>query len=173
MIETALVALADLLDGLKNDATPAVALKGVFLYPDEYADLVEALQDEGPPVAFLAEVVNVTNRVARSAAVGRLDVYWRLEIVILLARGEITSDEQAKEIGPLYREWVIPVLDALAADQTIGGSVTLVGVSNQQEEFAQFAEWTAGAIGMGELGTYWGVRFEVPVLQRIIPDKWS
>lgn len=145
---------ANALSAAKTDLLTVTALKQVKVYPADYPFTVNDL-----PVAI---VHRMTNREApvRTRSVGSGSQTWQMGIDILLIEGPLMNDEQMATADGLYEPWVDTIDALLAGDYTLGGTVTTIGQIGQGVTFTPMdthLQWYKKI--------YWGIRFQVPVLQ--------
>jgi len=160
---------SDVIDALNATKTilyglaPAdvTALKNLYVYPDEYADV----DDDSLPFGILAEGVG------RTASIGDLPTGsgnrgwhdWKMELIFYLARGENQWPSAGAATSELqHRNWAIEVNNLLSRNQTLGGTVFSIG-EKRGAAFA-YADYLIDH-EQWDQKPFWAIRFLVPVTQ--------
>lgn len=146
------------------DPAPQAALKGVWIYPQEYDDIDLTTL----PVAVISENINVPVSAGigfegvKAAGVDRED--WEIEVLVFLEGGggmEFPS-KRAAEVEAVHREYVTAMKPVLYPNMTLDGTVDTMGRDTAGGyTIFQFMRWHWTWDGR----TYWGVRFVIPVSQ--------
>ena len=155
----ALNATKTILDGLAP--ADVTALKNVYVYPDEYADVDEK------DLPFLV----IMESVGRTSSIGDLptgrDAHglhsWAMELVLYLNRGENMWPGAAAAKAELqHRNWAVAINDLLARNRTLGGTVFDIGEKREQgyiyaDYLIDHEQWNQDP--------FWSIRFLIPVKQ--------
>lgn len=135
---------------------PAEALVAVYAYPADYA----SISLSSLPVLIVGQQVN-TRRAWRRKAIGTGLHIWMAEIILLLAPGVITNDEQRALVEQRQNPWPKELADLLLADQQLNGTAAWIGGGSAVSEL--FTYWV-GHVHFWQK-KFWGMRFLLPVAQ--------
>lgn len=148
------------------DPTPQDPPAAVYVYPTDTANI-----DYGTlPIVILAQMV------AQEFAWTRWQSnltrhHWMLEALLLLAEGPITTTERGAPVEATQVDYLLAMADLLEANQSLNGTVQLVG-DEELPEFlgqgdapAQLFTYQIGHIEALNTKVYWGIHFRIPIIQ--------
>lgn len=157
-VRDALVQLKALLMTATAAGQPALAAG--YVMPDDYALLPNTL---ALPSLVVGELYNVPNEWVRKAS-GLALHRWRAEVLLFAAPGPLVTFNAGAAAAMLTtREWARALSDVLWANQTLNGTVQIVGEPNG--DMRRLMQYAIGHVYLGDTGEYWGLRAEVVIQQ--------
>lgn len=154
----ALVQLKALLMTATAAGQPAIAAG--YVMPDDYALLPGTLAF---PSLVVGELYNAPNEWSRKAS-GLALHRWRAEVLLFTAAGPLRSLNATTAAAMLTtRNWARALSDVLWANQTLNGTVQIIG--EPAGEMRRLMQYAIGHIYLGDTGEYWGLRAEIAIQQ--------
>lgn len=157
-IAPALVALKDVLETCEPAGFSRP--KAVYAYPADYRAM---------PKPFGALPVIVVHRLGGrrrpfgSKAAGLDRHKWLAGIDVLLTPGPLMNDEQVWQADRFFEPWLETVKNVLFQNLTLSGTVDMIGSGSPSGDLFEYIDAHLQWVG----ATYWGIRFELPILQTI------
>lgn len=153
---TALAALKTILGGI-TPPTGKESPNGVWVYPTDHASIDLRVF----PVIIVSQAVNTP----ASWGYGERSTWrhnqhdWVAEMLLFLAEGAITNDEQAAENELLQTGWTKAFNDLLKTNNALNDTVQGIGDGD-----GTLFDYQVGHIDWWQ-NVYWGIRFELPITQ--------
>ena len=155
-VTLALNGMRDLISDMAPDA-PAVPMRSVYVFPDDFDSM--QMDESNLPFAIVARDIREPEVIRREVAhMMRHD--WRIEVLLCLTAGLISSDAAALKADRMLQPWLETCMTDLWQNQSLNGTVTFLGTDTP----GVFFDVTIGSIGWGSR-TYWGAVLSVPVRQ--------
>lgn len=149
----------DVLAGFKAisaniDASPQPALAHRYAWPaDNSLDLVTF------PFIIWAEALNIQNGFTPGAP-GAFWHRWTAEGLLCLANGPLTRQAAQASAEVKHQPWILAVAKILDQNRSVNGTAFDIGTAG-----GPLFTYRIANIGWDETHQFWGIRFEVPILQ--------
>lgn len=129
-----------------------------YSYPADYRTMPKPI--ERLPVVVVHRIGG-RKRAFGSKANGLDRHRWLAGIDVLLLPGPLMNDEQIYQADSLLEPWLEAVKDDLFQNIKLNGTVTMIGSGQPNGDLFEYIDCHLQWVGK----VYWGIRFELPILQ--------